>query len=843
MAEQTNVQQTSCGLRGFERNRYFAGKQLYVRDFIDEQTYFNGKRYLLNRLVHSWGVVCGLRVEAEAGGRFKLGPGAAIDCCGREIVVGDEDLSYSLDDLEGSQSLNAGQTFYICLKYDECIREPVQAVANVSSCTDVCDYNRIREGFKLFVTDREPTKEMDFCGLATESHVLATGTTRSLKVERVVPRWVNPKEVFEVRVVVTADRQEGGDPINLTVEERFPAGSGGGFMLAQGPNRLTFSLGPTSTRDEKSYMARAGASAGKPGISCDFSAVSGAGTLTEVNKNSVVEVVEGSVEDLLVQTFFEEELEVCPSCADDHCLYLAKAVLGALGEVTDVISFPSKQYVYNNQLLYDLLSCGGQRVGKIPEVPALGQSDETVVSAVNSMKFFDGVKVAKTGDGRADISANVDEGLTVAGGKILTRRGDGITLDANQLATKLGQGLAFETTTRAITIKDGAGLGFETADDSLKVKTGQGVTIRDDTVVANFGDGLDVQNNQLVANLGNGLDVQGRKIVVKVGDGLTFGTPDPQTARQPVVANVGGGLRISGGAIVPIYSRGPEGGKVCESNDPRLSDAREAKPHKERHQKAGSDQISVSGLLGLLEEPQKVSVQSNGRATVSETCLNFTGEGVSVQDEPSANRVNINIGGGAGAKVSTGEVTFTNVQAGEQRFLPVRHGLGSNDVAIVLCYIHSVKFLQGTPFLARVFGSPSNSLTGPSTPLILAVDPVELIPEAPDLFIIYLADQRLTLLSAAAPAPVSHQVRWWAIASTESVPHVGNIEPGKDLAAPVVDTLINLSLSASPGATAAQVASSTGIPVENVTNRMREMSNTNLLRFEGDRFFIKEPDH
>ncbi|MDQ3803790.1 MAG: hypothetical protein M3416_08200 [Acidobacteriota bacterium] len=920
MAEQTNVQETSCGLRGFERNRYFFGKQLTVRDFDAEQSYFNGKRYLLNRLVHSWGVVCGLRVEPQAGGRFKLGPGAAIDCCGREIIVGDEDLVYSLADLEGYERLAANQPFYVCLKYDECVREPVQTVANVSSCTDVCDYNRIREGFSLFVTTAgpKPGPGMDFCGLTTESRVLARGSTRSLKVERVVPRWVNPKEVFEVLVVATATRQEGGGTITLKVDEDFIAGA---LTLAQGPDDMSFTLpvGPTDTRVEQRYMVRAGAAAGEAVIGCNIRAVSGSVMLTpEPNRNSEVEVVEGAVADRLVQTFFEGDLSVCPSCAEDHCLYLAGAVLGADDELKEMKPFPTNQYVYNNELLYDLLSCGGrQRLGKVPEVPALGQAGETVVPAVNSMKFFDGVKVARTGDGRADISANVAEGLTVAGGKIVSSRGDGIKLDAGRLAAKLGRGLDFDnpptldpgnsaptrpvavkngdglnfdannslkvnvntqrglgfdegTPTRAVVVKEGAGLGFE--NGALRVNADEGVTVSNDTVVANVGDGLDLQNKKIVvnagdgltfppgqagrravaaklgkgldfdagaptkaivvkegeglgfdadnrlkvntgqgvttvndtvvANVGDGLNVRDGRIVVNPGGGLKFGATDP----KQITANVGNGLTVNNsGVIVPQYSTGRDAGRVCEANDERLSNRREPTPHKEKHQARGEDQIDVTELPGLLKNAQKVEVQKDLRPVGTEQRLNFTGKGVSVSDEPSAqrvninipggveveqngqgpvaegrrlnftgagvsvqgegggvDRVNINIPGGGGGLVTTGEVTFTGVAAGERRFIPVNHGLGDNDVAFVLCYLDELKLTPDIFFLARVFGSNLAPLTGSSTPLFYAIDPVGPSPEGPDVFYVYVIDQRPP---TAAPVPRNYTFRWWAIAA------------------------------------------------------------------------------
>ena len=37
--------------RSVDRNRYFYGKLMTVRDFLREQEYFNSKRWLINRLL------------------------------------------------------------------------------------------------------------------------------------------------------------------------------------------------------------------------------------------------------------------------------------------------------------------------------------------------------------------------------------------------------------------------------------------------------------------------------------------------------------------------------------------------------------------------------------------------------------------------------------------------------------------------------------------------------------------------------------------------------------------------------------------------------------------------
>jgi hypothetical protein len=70
------------------RNRYYYGKLLDVFHFDMEQKYFNEKRWLLNRLVSGYGVICGLNVTLGSDNQsVTVSPGVAIDKCGREIIV------------------------------------------------------------------------------------------------------------------------------------------------------------------------------------------------------------------------------------------------------------------------------------------------------------------------------------------------------------------------------------------------------------------------------------------------------------------------------------------------------------------------------------------------------------------------------------------------------------------------------------------------------------------------------------------------------------------------------------------------------------------------------------
>ena len=81
-----------CADIASERLRYFTGRYMTARDFRDEQMHHLTHRYLHNRILHGWGVVCGLHVyphpvDTCRNDHVRVDCGMALDCCGREIVV------------------------------------------------------------------------------------------------------------------------------------------------------------------------------------------------------------------------------------------------------------------------------------------------------------------------------------------------------------------------------------------------------------------------------------------------------------------------------------------------------------------------------------------------------------------------------------------------------------------------------------------------------------------------------------------------------------------------------------------------------------------------------------
>jgi hypothetical protein len=169
----------NCKLHQFERNHYFYGKLMTVRDFETEQSYMNEKRSLINRLIHGAGIVCGFydidgtkgitlaKINGKLSITFNNG-GIALDCCGREIVV----PAGSVKELTIPAFDN--NLLYLYLKYKECKRENVNAASNASSCDETCCPNRIFEDFEVVALPNSPKYSTITCPTLT-----SVATTRA----------------------------------------------------------------------------------------------------------------------------------------------------------------------------------------------------------------------------------------------------------------------------------------------------------------------------------------------------------------------------------------------------------------------------------------------------------------------------------------------------------------------------------------------------------------------------------------------------------------------------------------------------------------------------------------
>lgn len=174
----------------FERNNYYHGKLMTARDFQDEQCYFNEKRWLMNRMVTGWGVVCGLEVYEEDGKVF-VKPGLAIDCCGREISVCEEkEVQLKPDESQCHKEQNKQKQdenkFVICLEFRDCKTEPVNLSSITCDTKEKCEFNRTRDSFKICVIPesdvdiKEPCRKI--CPLEDKSKTVHNYLCEKLKI-------------------------------------------------------------------------------------------------------------------------------------------------------------------------------------------------------------------------------------------------------------------------------------------------------------------------------------------------------------------------------------------------------------------------------------------------------------------------------------------------------------------------------------------------------------------------------------------------------------------------------------------------------------------------------------
>ena len=213
----------STSLKSFQRNRYFYGKLLTVRDFEDEQRYFVEKQRLINRLIHGEGVVCGLKVEKveDKSGFIRITPGVALDCCGREIVVPEPveiDLS-NLEEFEDEETI----TRWVTIRYNACGKEPVPAYSAESSCEETCCYSRIMEGYEIDILKEKPEEclpsDEGICAVWPNPARVAE-EVGPIYFERIMPKVVKKGERFKVTIKIKAME----DIPSLKIEEKLPPG-------------------------------------------------------------------------------------------------------------------------------------------------------------------------------------------------------------------------------------------------------------------------------------------------------------------------------------------------------------------------------------------------------------------------------------------------------------------------------------------------------------------------------------------------------------------------------------------------------------------------------------------
>lgn len=209
-------------LKALERNRFFYGKLLTAEDFIAEQNYFNTKLRLLNSLFFGSGVIAGLNVIKTDERSIAIDSGIALDHAGREIIV-PEPMIVKINELDGYDEFireNSDYTrAFLCIEYNELRTQPIHSIARsaLDDENDGPEYNRITEGFSLYITSKAPEGEP--CGAVRKALVRKELISDTISVFVVFPRIVRAGEEFVLETNI--DKGNSDNEVKLEFDLRL----------------------------------------------------------------------------------------------------------------------------------------------------------------------------------------------------------------------------------------------------------------------------------------------------------------------------------------------------------------------------------------------------------------------------------------------------------------------------------------------------------------------------------------------------------------------------------------------------------------------------------------------
>ena len=491
-----NKQYYSC-----ERNNYFFGKLMTVRDFENEQTYMNSKRRLGNRMMGGVGIVSGLDVLLVDNKTFSLEPGMALDYMGREIVV-PEPYVRRLNVIKGFEENKDKGIVYLCLGYKETLKETTFSVAGSGKSSGVSEeYNRVSEGYELFLTSKKPQEEeLKLDHLVNQKAEIYNQD--GIKISLDVSRYVNPGKCVKVTVLFEKENIEA--PVNYS----FKLG-GEFFKSVDGEKDLEIHYNETEISTYKSTK-------NSYYVYCDAS--SDALTDLVLDKKSFklkvgkdektipesvkipISIKTSSIRDIIVDDYYSKNFTEIIEDVENKYIYLAKFHLVTNQLTYFIESFeknPCRQYLYSNELINLLQDVEGSEVSaprvepintaaadeSAPQIEELPEPKiDNIVTGVERINLGFNPKVGKSyysyefvhglGEGNVavvtaiDNKANYmtdDKGLLIFGDKgVFTKEEISISAPSVQVAAivnsvkgtvRLGVRLLEKTTAQAVDIR------------------------------------------------------------------------------------------------------------------------------------------------------------------------------------------------------------------------------------------------------------------------------------------------------------------------------------------------------------------------------------------------------
>ena len=338
-----------------DRNHYFFGKLMTVRDFQSEQIYFNSKRRLGNRMLNGAGIVSGLNVILVDNKTFSLETGMAIDYMGREIVVPEATVK-RLNIIKGFEENKDKGIVYLCIAYKEELKETTFSVAGSGKSSGVSEeFNRVSEGYELFLTSEEPKEsELKIDNLLLQRVPIYAKNGVYLTLE--IARYVNPGKRIKLSVIFEKENVEAPVKYSFDLSGEF-------FKTLKGDKILNIDYQETEVTTykklEKEYTFGCDASTDAPAqltISKEtFKLEVGTDKFTiDEDIKIPVAIKSEPIRKLIVKDFYNRHFDEIIDNVDNKYIYLAKFHI-----VTNQLTYfiegfekhPFKQYIYSNDLL------------------------------------------------------------------------------------------------------------------------------------------------------------------------------------------------------------------------------------------------------------------------------------------------------------------------------------------------------------------------------------------------------------------------------------------------------------------------------------------------------------
>ncbi|WP_219837875.1 hypothetical protein [Paenibacillus sp. R14(2021)] len=348
----------------FERNRYFYGKLLTVRDFESEQKYLGDKRRLMNRLLVGSGVVSGMHVVAVDDKSITVEMGVALDYAGREIVI-PSPTTLKLSMIDGFTNNEYKKNVYLYVAYDEKGKEPVHAIANSAvRSEDVSEYNRVLESYRLFIKEEAPDP-------ASFEHVQLTESIAPIyqdgqvRIYQRMPKYVNPESIVDVTLVVEKTLQ------TPKISFAFDYACEGFTPVGTDKTSIQFTEPGDGQETEYTYTYSVKAANWAEGRKASLSLLASNALLTigdsriplDSSPSHEVEVIKAAAADRIMRDYYNRTLDQSIDGVSEQSVCLAKISLLQMGPtymIESVDRVPFGEYVYNPSHLQRVGGSGGR---------------------------------------------------------------------------------------------------------------------------------------------------------------------------------------------------------------------------------------------------------------------------------------------------------------------------------------------------------------------------------------------------------------------------------------------------------------------------------------------------